>query len=51
MDIGATYLKIALYKGMLFEAEGINFKLAIIAVKTMTNKAAPNCFPNLVFPA
>ena len=49
--MGATYLKIALYNGMLFEAEGISFRLAITAVNRITNKAAPNCFPNLVLPA
>jgi len=51
IDIGATYLKMALYNGMLLEAEGINFMLAIIAVNNITNKDAPNCLPNLVLPA
>ena len=44
------YLKITLYKPMLFEADGINFRFAITAVKRMTKSAAPNCFPNFVLP-
>lgn len=49
--MGATYLKIAEYNGMLLEADGINLKLAMTAVNRITNNAAPNCFPNLVLPA
>ena len=51
MEIGATYLNITLYNPILFEAEGISFRFAITAVKRMTRSAAPNCFPNFVFPA
>lgn len=40
-----------LYNGMLLDAEGMSFKLAITAVNKMTSKAAPNCFPNLVLAA
>jgi hypothetical protein len=40
-----------LYNPMLFEAEGINRRFATTAVKRITSKAAPNCFPNFVFPA
>lgn len=40
-----------LYNSILLEADGISFKLAKTAVNKMTNKAAPNCFPNLVLPA
>ena len=50
MEIGATYLKIPPYKGMLLEEEGIIFRFANTAVKRITNKAAPNFFPNLVLP-
>ena len=51
MEIGATYLKIPLYNGMLLEAEGIIFRFANTAVNRITNKAAPNFLPNLVLPA
>lgn len=40
-----------LYNSILFDAVGMRLKLAKTAVNRITNKAAPNCFPNLVFPA
>ena len=43
--MGATYLKIASYKLILLDAEGIKLKLAITAVKIITNNAGP---PNLM---
>jgi len=41
----------ALYKGILLDAEGISFRLAMTAVNRITSTAAPNYFPNLVLPA
>ena len=42
--MGATYLKIVSYKLILSDAEGINFKFAIIAVKIITSRAGPPSF-------
>ena len=36
---------------MEFDAEGINPRLATIAVNNITSRAAPNLLPILVFPA
>ena len=41
----------ASYRGMEFEADGINFRLDRTAVKTMTKSAAPKGFPHLVLAA
>ena len=43
--------KIKEYNSMLFEADGISLRLAIIAVNNITKRAEPNCFPNFVLPA
>ena len=50
IDIGAIYSKIIEYNSILFEADGISFRLAIIAVNNITKRAEPNCFPNFVLP-
>ena len=40
--------KIIEYNSILFEADGISLRLAIIAVNNITNRAEPNCFHNFV---
>lgn len=47
----ARYLKIPSYKGMEFDAEGINLRFARTAVKIMTIRAALSLPPNLVLAA
>ena len=50
IEIGAIYSKIIEYNLIVFEADGISLRLAIIAVNNITKRAEPNCFPKFVLP-
>ena len=47
--MGATYLNIPSYKGMELDALGISERLAAMAVRIITIRAVPKCFPQRFF--
>ena len=49
-QLGENISKIIEYNLIVFEADGISLRLAIIAVKNITKRAEPNCFPKFVLP-